>query len=209
MMNLSTSIRKNCNTSWTAGNNGGALDTLLGSTLVANTWYHVFLISRVDTGATDILLSTNPTTPFFPLFYSKKRRIGSIRTDASAHIIQFIQVGDRFMYLVTPGAWDFTGQTIATFPSFTTFTINTPPAVRTTALITVANTAAASTWTIVKSPDVNMPVAFPNTDFGPSTTFNDLQIETDTSSRVQAASSAAVAGQFYLLATGWIDNRGK
>lgn len=87
---------KNANAAWAAGSGNGCLDS--GSALVANTWYHLFVIARVDTGVVDELCSTSATSPAFPAGYTKKRRIGSFETDANAHILGFSQVGDKFMW---------------------------------------------------------------------------------------------------------------
>src|SRR5262249_31327116 len=69
---------------------------------VANsTWYHLFVIERTDTGVVDELCSTSATAPTLPTNYTKKRRIGSFKTDASAHILAFTQYGaaNRRQYL--------------------------------------------------------------------------------------------------------------
>lgn len=87
---------KNCNAAWTVGSGNGALDS--GSTLAASTWYHVWQIMRTDTWVVDYLLSTSATAPAMPSGYTEKRRIGSIKTDGSSHIIAFSQVGDWFYW---------------------------------------------------------------------------------------------------------------
>jgi hypothetical protein len=42
---------------WGVGTANGSLDT---GSIAPNTWYHVWLIQRVDTGVTDILISLSP-----------------------------------------------------------------------------------------------------------------------------------------------------
>src|SRR5260370_140508 len=65
---------------WAVGSGNGGLDT---GSIADNTWYHVFAIERTDTGVVDALISLSPTAPTLPANYTKKRRIGSIRTDAT------------------------------------------------------------------------------------------------------------------------------
>lgn len=95
MMYLKTTINKSINAAWAVGNTNGAMDT---GSVANNTWYHVFLIRRPDTGVTDVLVSTNATTPTLPTNYTQQRRIGSFKTNATPAIIEFVQDGDRFMW---------------------------------------------------------------------------------------------------------------
>jgi len=75
---------------WAVGGGNGCLDS--GSVATA-TWYHLFVIERTDTGVVDELCSTSATAPTLPTSYTKKRRIGSFKTDGSAHILAFTQYG--------------------------------------------------------------------------------------------------------------------
>jgi hypothetical protein len=93
-MNLAASITKTTGP-WAAGSGSGSLDTL---SIANNTWYHVFLIERTDTGVVDVLISLNPTSPALPTSYTKKRRIGSMKTNSSGQWIKFTQVGDEFLW---------------------------------------------------------------------------------------------------------------
>jgi hypothetical protein len=79
---------------WAAGSGSGSLDT---GTIAASTWYHVHLIADA-TGTTDVLLSLEPVAPARPAGYVASRRIGSIKTNSSAQITNFVQVGNRFMW---------------------------------------------------------------------------------------------------------------
>lgn len=93
---------------FTVGTGNGCLDT--GS--VANTtWYHIFEIERTDLTASDVLCSTSPTSPTMPANYTFKRRIGSIMTDGSAHILPFKQVGATFYWGTAVLGFNDTGVT--------------------------------------------------------------------------------------------------
>lgn len=81
--------------SWAVGSGFGGLDT---GAIANATWYHVFLITRTDTGVTDILFSLSPTAPTLPTSYNLFRRIGAMRTDGSAHWLAFTQTGGTFTW---------------------------------------------------------------------------------------------------------------
>lgn len=97
VMPLSTAITKTTG-SWVAGTGNGCLDT---GSVGNNTWYNIFLIERTDFTSSDVLCSTSALNPSLPASYSYSRRIGSIKTDGSAHVIAFKQRGSTF-YWVTP-----------------------------------------------------------------------------------------------------------
>lgn len=95
IMTLSATLTKRIDAVWAVGDDAGGLDT--GS--VANTTlYAVWLIERSDTGVVDALFSTSFTSPTMPTNYDRRRLIGAVRTDGSANILSFVQVGDYFRY---------------------------------------------------------------------------------------------------------------
>lgn len=58
----------------------------------ANTWYSVWVIWNPTTQAAAGLLSASMTSPTLPGGYTKKRRVGVIRNDASSNFLAFSQV---------------------------------------------------------------------------------------------------------------------
>jgi hypothetical protein len=213
-MALSSSIRKDCNSVWAAGNNSGALDGPVGSHLVASTWYHVFLIGRVDTNTADIFISTNVTSPILPLPYTKKRRIGSIRTDASAHIIKFVQIGDQFLWAASTngtvsGTWDLSSVAVAATPG-TLFTLFTPLGISTKALLWVATTTAMDF--LLVSPLTNTTV-IASWNLGNASVANvqgyQYEIWTNTTSQILVIAATAQPNGFFVSTAGWTDPRGK
>lgn len=76
----------------TTGANG-----LASGTLAANTWYHVFAIMK-DDGTVACFASTS-ITPTLPTGYTYKRRLGSVKTDASSRFRAFKQYGDVFRWV--------------------------------------------------------------------------------------------------------------
>jgi hypothetical protein len=56
------------------------------------------LMERTDTGVVDLLVSLSATSPTLPTSYTISRRIGSMKTDSSAHWVAFTQFGDQFIW---------------------------------------------------------------------------------------------------------------
>lgn len=79
--------------SWAVGSASGGLDT---GAIANNTWYHVYVIRRPDTGVVDVVFSTNASVPTLPANYTQYRRIGSLRTNGSAQWTKFHQFGSVF-----------------------------------------------------------------------------------------------------------------
>jgi hypothetical protein len=76
------------------GSLNGSLDT---GSLANNTWYHVWLIGKLD-GTTDILTSLSPATPTMPTGFVLKRRIGALKTRSDGNWTEFVQRKDRFQW---------------------------------------------------------------------------------------------------------------
>ena len=214
-MALSSAITKSINSTWAVGSGNGGLDT---GAVAASTWYHVYLIMRTDTGVVDALISTSASSPTMPTNYTEKRRIGSILTDASKHIIPFTQFGDEFL-------WKTIVQDVAdneSAPPQQTLTLTVPTGVRVFAYVnylfflrsgggqnsiiypldigdqTSANwigTAADDCGILVRPSTVTLPSAF-------------WRIRTNTSAQIAYTQSGAGVG-LELETLGWIDLRGK
>lgn len=90
---LNSAFTKSLASTWVVGTGNGGLDT---GTIASSTWYHVFAISNGSNS--DILVSTSVTSPTLPSGYTYFRRIGSVKTDGSSHILAFLQVGDIFYW---------------------------------------------------------------------------------------------------------------
>lgn len=100
MMNLDTAITKQIDANWAAGDDAGGFPS--GLTLAADTWYHVFIISdetNVDAGFDTDINAANLLAD--ATGYTHYRRIGSILTNATSNIWDFLQVGDYFRWLDT------------------------------------------------------------------------------------------------------------
>ncbi len=194
---------KSLASAWAAGSGNGGLDS---GTVAASSWYHVFVIERTDTGVTDVLLSLSATAPTLPASYTKKRRIGSIKTDASAHILAFSQNGDEFLWVVAVG--DVNVSNLGT--TATIFTLSVPTGLKVNALYRFASTSA--TDILINSPDENSVAQ--NIPPGNITANNAVSsgsggnTRTNISSQVRAVSNTSSI-TFQLATYGWIDTRGR
>jgi len=202
-MTLGSSISKTTS-AWAVGSTNGALDT---GTIANNTWYHVYLIKRLDTGVVDVLISLSATSPTLPTNYTIFRRIGSMKTNGSAQWVLFYQVDDKFL-------WDITSQDLndaSTVTTARTATLNVPVGIRVHPIINIVYTATSG--------DVNLSV-LDQTDSAPTNNNTTLRgpgvmaglsaaiLWTNTLGqiryRVDTASATVQINTF-----GWIDTRGK
>lgn len=212
-MVLAATLVKQIDASWAVGTNQGGLDGTesVAGTPDADTWYHVWLIRRSDTGVVDVLFSESATAPTMPADYDQKRRIGAVLTDATPDIIAFFQDGDVFR-------WDvrvLDESTAAPGTSGVLLATSVPLGIKVDGLylFTVYNTATGEY--IVTSPD--------ETDTVPTTTMYDFETSggdaerpvirltqrTNTSSQIRYRSSDAALNSLKIFTLGWIDPRGR
>lgn len=100
-MVLGSALTKRLDANWAVGTNQGGLDT---GSKANSTWYYVWLIKRADTGVVDVLFSASASSPTMPANYTIKRLVGFFRTDGSAAIEAFTQIGDDYVWGVHKGA---------------------------------------------------------------------------------------------------------
>lgn len=211
-MLLATTATKNVNAVWSAGA-GGSLDT---GAIAANTWYHVFLIENPASGAVDILTSTSVGAPVLPSGYTKKRRIGSIKTDGSSNMLQFSQVGDQFLWVAPVN--EVNGVAVPTTVATITLT-SVPTSVKVISLFAgvVSSASGGGAYLTFQSLDQPLVIGTPagNTSiYAPTANTSaagELQIRTNTSAQINSGGGGTgVSGSvYYVNIKGWIDNRGK
>jgi hypothetical protein len=204
-----TPINKTISVLWTVGDGGGALDT--GST-TANTWYHIYLIKRVDTGVVDVIVSLSATGPTLPASYTLFRRIGSAKTNASMQWVLFSQNGDEFLWNVPIAEPTTASQGTAAILR----TVTVPLGVKVRAIIAIGSEGATgeNATGYVSSPDVSdQPSAtfFNYGAYGVSGgTLSLVNIRTNLSAQIRTRNSASSPTLYVLLSTyGWIDTRGR
>lgn len=188
----------------TVGANG--LDT---GSLVLNAWYHIHLIGKPD-GTVAGFLSTS-LTPTLPSGYTLRRRVWSVKTDASVHFLAYTQNGEE-------GLWALETNDISIAPLTTAVlgALSVPPDIKVNALYraTYADNTNAS-GVLFTSPD--------ETDQAAGTGFFSLQnpqlsspfavsghfnTRTDVLGRIRYRSNGTT-GAVTIKTYGWIDSRGK
>jgi hypothetical protein len=209
---LTSARTKQLDAAWAVGTNQGGLDT--GAKAVS-TWYHVWLIARIDTHVVDVLYSASVSAPTMPANYTKKRRIGAVRTDSSGNLIPFLQYGDDFFWK-SPPFLDVNDATLTTAKKNYTLS-GVPGGLVVTAFLNLFVTIAAGNGrAYISSPNL--------TDLAPSDTATPLftqyasttagpfaaqvRVITDTSAQISARAGAA-STTIKAVALGWTDPRGK
>jgi hypothetical protein len=200
---------KNCNTAWAVGSGNGALDT--GSALAASAWYHVFEIARTDTGAVDVLISQSVSAPTLPTNYTKKRRIGTIATDGSAHILPFIQFGDQFLWTTVINNY----ANVAVSTTQSQLALSVPPGIKVIAIFGAWFYPNANSTVLFQSPDVtsglgtgSANISISGTSAGPAQGF-ECQVRTNTSQQINMVALVTTTNGLYIHTRGWVDHRGK
>lgn len=196
---------------WVAGTGNAGMGNGLSAS--ASTWYHVFAI--INNGSADIYFDTSVSAANAPASTTAFRRIGSIMTDGSAHILAFKQDEDTFYWGTQ--IQDVTAQSIGSSSSLLVLTV--PVGVKVRPLIRALNDST-SKFAIFTSPDETdvAPTAFssgaPDFDLGITSTSGTGdpvytgQLYTDTLGRIRARANANSAN-IDITTRGWIDSRGR
>jgi hypothetical protein len=108
--------------------------------------------SPVNTSGTQSGTISCSSRPVMPANYTKLRRIGSIRTDGSSHILAFVQHGDEFLWAAPPQ--DVNVSNLGTSPTLYALTQGVPPGVEVNALLNIGTFGTAGTDLLLNSPDV-------------------------------------------------------
>ena len=212
VLHLGATITKRLDATWAVGTNQGGLDT--GA--IANATYHVWLIMRSDTRVTDVLFSTQETSPTMPTGYDYKAYLGAIIRSAGT-ILAFTQNLDEFLLKVPPMMVNTADPgTAAVLGS-----MQTPLNVKVDAIITVSlkdTTVGADTYMLVTSVDQTdtapgigtFSLAILNTSGTiEQVAYKDV-VRTDTSRQVRYRLSASTADHtVYIITHGWYDRRGR
>jgi hypothetical protein len=187
----------------TVGANG-----LDAGSLANSTSYFSFVIAKAD-GTTASLLSTSPTTPTLPSGYSYFRRVGSHRTDGSAHFLVYVQTDKSF--LLASSIQDLHSVNPGTSAIVTALSV--PRSIIVFPILTVNWVVDNSlTFLISATAVADLAPSFPSTMTGAVTgatagaTFVLTHIPTDTSGQVRSRTNASDAGiTLNLVTAGWID----
>lgn len=193
---------------WAVGSGNGALDT--GA--LSNTWYHVFIIMRIDTGVVDVLFSLSATAPTLPASYTLFRRIGSLKVESSQWR-KFVQVGDDFIWDVPINDANGISPT-----GGVTVTLSVPIGLSVEADFNfVFSSTASGAFCTVHSLLITIQTAgVPTANYrvAPLTAASDVQaivckIYTNTSAQVRVQPGGTGTQTAYIVTYGWRDYRGR
>ena len=205
---LTAALTKQLDAAWVVGTNQGGLDA---GSKANSTWYHVWLIARVDTHVVDVLFSTSVSAPTMPANYTMSRRIGAIKTDSSGNIMGFLQYDDQFLWK-SPPALDVDDTTLTTVKK-TYGLVSVPSGLVVLAKLSVRTNHATSSMIYMSNPnmtDVAPSVTVtPLGQFAPATVSgSQIELYTDTSAQISARATAA-STTIRAAVLGWQDPRGK
>ena len=94
-----SSLSKVINTTFTAGDGNGCLDT---GTLLNSTYYYVHGISDASNTLFDCVISLSKTSPTLPSGYTKSALLGTIKTSSIGEVDQYKVFTDSVSYAGTP-----------------------------------------------------------------------------------------------------------
>jgi len=204
-MVLASSISKTTG-SWSVGSTNGSLDT---GTVANSTWYHVWLIQRVDTGVVDVLTSLSATAPTMPANYTIKRRIGSMKTNGSAQWTAFSQNGDEFLWLAPVGDAD---TVTPANTSAASLTLTVPTGVKVDARFTFeldwVSGAPNGYISSLDQTDISTGFIGPYVTTDSQSSIVDMEVRTNTSAQIRVRFNATTC-VYYCYTNGWRDSRGR
>ncbi len=207
---------KNCAAAWASGTGNGG--NFAASSLTNATWYHVFLIRKTSDGSIDAGIDTSITAANIPTGYGTYRRIGSILTDGSAHVIAFHQYGDEFY-------WDTSVLDVNAVSNATTaisYTLSVPSGLKVQAILNASRfcNSGNTGYIYLSSLDsVDLATSFTaciqSGQFGASATaaetFAPLRVWTNTTQQIRFRADTAGGGTNTnrIRTLGWLDLRGR
>ena len=211
---LNSAITKSTAGSWSVGSGQNGMGT--GLSISSSTWYHVFAI--INSGVADAYFDTSVTAANAPSGTTAFRRIGSILTDGSAHILGFIQRYDLFFWKTIP-ALDVAGGALASATP-TNYTLNSvPTGVNVEAIVHVNSNVNGNPGNIyLYSPDIGDQT--PSATATPLASFlsvaagaanqgvgGQLRVVTNTAAYIRA--EVSISSTLYIVAIGWRDFLGR
>jgi hypothetical protein len=196
---------------WAVGTAAGGLDT---GAIANSTWYHFYVIQRVDTGVVDVLISLSATAPTMPTNYTLFRRIGSGKTNGSAQWTAFVQNGDSFRWLAA--VKDVNATASGTSAVTRTLSVPTGVIVFPDIVLSGQSGATADPFFLLTSLDetdqapsgangYDLYIALVNTN---GTAIAITTLHTNTSAQIRSRENTANS-VIYIFTNGWIDTRGR
>lgn len=181
---------------------------LASGAIAANTWYHVFAIMKSD--GTIAGLASTSMTPALPTGYTYRRRLGSVKTNASSQILAFTQQGDSFLWKTTIKDFDGGPSTVGQL-----HTMSVPPGVVSEWSGNLLTNIGTNIEIYFSCPDVNNESP-DNVSLGQIWTLNGgsaatmmpLRVRTNTAGQIRSRATGG-SGAFRLQTYGYLDRRGQ
>lgn len=196
---------------WTAGSGNNAMG--IGLTATANTWYHVF--AAIVSGIADVFFDTSPTAANKPASTTAFRRIGSIKLDASVHILPFSQFVDEFLWTTpildanaVPGSTAANGVVLSVPVGVVVkalFRADMADATNPSAVLFSSPAVADLAPNILTGAGISLFAPSASSAFGSA---GDFAVRTDTLGQIRYRVSA-ITTAFRIHTYGWIDTRGR
>ena len=209
LMTMAASIAKT-SASWVVGA-GGSLDT---GAVAQDTWYHVYSISRNDTGVVDVIKSLSATGPAMPANYDNFRRIGSVKTNvADTNYKGYVARGGKVRWK-TP----FSHGSIASATTAELIPVHSPEGVICEASIRAMFLSTSTRAVRLYSPEedetaVSGSDPYPYLSLRVSSTgtvaIAEMDINTNTSAQIYQKASVASSFHLYRTTLGYYDYRGE
>jgi hypothetical protein len=207
---LTSAFTKSTGGTWVAGSGSNGLDA---GSVAASTWYHVYAIFNPTSATTDIIFSTNASSPAFPSGYTLSRRIWSFLTDGAKNILPYTQFGNVCVWktVINDVA------TVALGTGATLFTVSVPLGIKCTYMTRGTSfSGTVSVDTLISSPDeassaVNNVVANRTTQIqvaSAALAVGHMIVRTNTSSQIRAVADTA-STSLTLSTFGYEDLRGQ
>lgn len=219
---LASILTKQIDATWAAGDDAGGMND--GEVVGNATWYHVHLLYNTTTGGVDAGFDTSVTaanlladTAVVAAGYTKYRRIGSVLTDGSANILQFVQYGDEFYYLApkqdvnvnNPGT-DAVTRTLSTPLGVITQAILHTGGIPGTAYLYIYLSAlTVNDYAPALSGTAGCTFAVEVTGATDARVMGQARIFTNTASQIRSRVAYSSSLTFYIYTLGWVDRRGK
>lgn len=208
-----STITKRTNGAWVAGNDTNGMGNSL--TIANSTWYHVFSI--INNGVTDVYFDTSISAANKPAGTTHFRRIGSFKTDGSAQIVNFTQVGETFLW-ATPVLDVSAGSLSGGVASTKTVSVPADVAVlwiggvnfTDTGSIGAIGKVAGGAFAVGKS-TTNYPFqgGTLGTDITTSYCGGQLRVLTNTSAQIDVIGTGGGTLTCNVITEGWVDRRGR
>jgi hypothetical protein len=194
---------------WAAGTGSNGMGT--GLTIANSTWYHVFAIMKA--GVSDVYFDTSVSAANAPSGTTAFRRIGSFKTDGSAHILAFTQVYMAFYWATQVQDVNVTNLISASGTLLTLGSV--PPGVKVQPLVralTNATPAAPIFLTSADETDVATTTTYsttPGFDFSTNSQVFAGYLTTNVVQQIRARGASGTTNDLAIYTRGWVDALGR